>query len=83
VREVAADVKRILDGPRPMSAPEVPPHVAALEERLRERLGTRVGVRPGKGEKGRIVIEYFSRAELTRIVDLLSSGAFAAEPIVD
>jgi ParB family chromosome partitioning protein len=83
VREVEADVKRILDGPRPKSAPEVPPHVAALEERLRERLGTRVGVRPGKGEKGRIVIEYFSRAELTRIVELLSSGAFAAEPIVD
>jgi ParB family chromosome partitioning protein len=49
-----------------------PPWARELETRLRERLGTRVQVRPTTADKGRIVIEYFSRESLERILDALA-----------
>lgn len=75
VRDVEAEVKRGLEGPRTKSTLAVPGYVSAIEERLRKHLGTRVGLKAGKGEKGKIVIDYFSRAELARVVEVLSSGA--------
>ncbi len=48
------------------------PAVQAVETELREVLGTRVGIRQ-LGNKGRIEIEYFSREELDRLIDLLRS----------
>lgn len=46
--------------------------VAALEEDLKNVLGTRVNLVPG-ARKGRIEIEYYSREELERLIDLLKS----------
>lgn len=45
-------------------------HLRDLEAQLRERLGTRVRIH-ARGERGRIVLEYFSRDEFDRIFDLL------------
>jgi ParB family chromosome partitioning protein len=41
-----------------------------LEERLQKRLGTRVTLTPGR-RGGKIVLHYFSPAELDRLVELL------------
>lgn len=45
-------------------------HLEDLERQLRERLGTRVQVQD-RGGKGRVVIEYFSAAELDRLLEVL------------
>ncbi|MBI4597167.1 MAG: ParB/RepB/Spo0J family partition protein [Candidatus Omnitrophica bacterium] len=47
------------------------PNTAGLEEALRRALGTKVSVKARK-KGGRIVIEYFSSEELTRLLGLLS-----------
>ncbi len=58
--------------PRGISHPRVPQaHLEDVADRLKERLGTRVSVRAGRDDKGRIVIDYFSSAELERLVGLL------------
>jgi len=51
-----------------------PVEFADLEERLRQRTGTRVSLR-GRATKGRIVLHFFSREELERLVDLLGVSA--------
>jgi hypothetical protein len=38
-------------------------------ERLRRALATKVSIKKSRGEKGSITIEYFSTAELDRIVE--------------
>lgn len=43
-----------------------------LSRRLSDELGTKVAVRNGRNFQGRIVIEYFSREELDRLVDRLA-----------
>jgi ParB family chromosome partitioning protein len=45
-----------------------PTWCAELEQRMREALSTRVTVRDAGNYRGQIVIEYFSRADLDRIV---------------
>lgn len=52
-------------------------HLGDLEGQLRERLGTRVRVEDREG-RGRIVIEYFTPEELSRLVDQLLSGVGTA-----
>lgn len=47
------------------------PNIRAQEELLEERLGTKVQI-SGKGEKGRIVIEYYSKEELKRLMGELA-----------
>jgi ParB family transcriptional regulator, chromosome partitioning protein len=47
-----------------------PTEFADLEERLRQRMGTRVSLR-GRTTKGRIVLHFFSREELERLLELL------------
>ena len=55
------------DGPIESSAAA---YYDSLEDRLRQALGTRVSLKPN-GEKGRLVIEYFSREELERLMAVL------------
>ena len=45
-------------------------HLSDLEAQLRERLGTRVRLQD-RGTRGRIVIEYYSRDELDRLLETL------------
>jgi ParB family chromosome partitioning protein len=49
-----------------------PPYLADLEGRLRERLGTRVTVQD-RGGRGKLVIEYFSREELDRVLEVIGA----------
>jgi ParB family chromosome partitioning protein len=48
------------------------PHLLNLEQRLHHRLGTTVAIRPKNQERGQIVIDYDSRAELERLTALLA-----------
>jgi hypothetical protein len=43
-----------------------------MEARLQERLGTRVHVRNGQNYRGSILIEYYERADLERILELVA-----------
>lgn len=43
--------------------------IADFQERLRERLGTKVEINQ-QGDKGRIIIEYYSPGDLQRVLDL-------------
>jgi ParB family chromosome partitioning protein len=56
---------------RTRRAPE--PHVKALEDELRQLLGTKVTL-SGRKRGGRVIIEYFSPEDLTRIAHLLGAG---------
>ena len=72
VREAEAWVSRHTEEPPGPAEPRRPdPNVAAAEQTLQRRLGTRVRVLSGRGEKGRIVIEYYSAAELDRLYQRL------------
>jgi ParB-like chromosome segregation protein Spo0J len=48
------------------------PWIAELESRLRESLGTRVAIQNSKGYRGKIVIDYFDRATLERLCQVLA-----------
>lgn len=48
------------------------PDVARVEEELKEALGTRVTINQN-GKKGKIEIEFFSRDELDRLIELLKT----------
>ena len=48
----------------------MPPDLSEIEDRLRRILGTQVRIQT-KGEKGSVEIEYYSRDELERILELL------------
>ena len=47
------------------------PNVLAQEKMLEERLGTKVQI-TRTGDRGRIIIEYYSSGELKRILDELT-----------
>lgn len=67
------DVERVGQEQKAQASPEPASktnHIEDLEKQLRERLGTRVSVQDKAG-RGRIVIEYFSNEELTRLLDIL------------
>jgi ParB family chromosome partitioning protein len=73
VRETERLVQHLRDAqprerPRPTANPDRT--VVRLAERLQRALGTRVEIR-GRGERGRIVISYFSSAELDRLLERL------------
>ena len=75
VRATEAAAKRSAT-PR-KSAPADPglaPYMHDLEDQLRAALGTRVAIQ-ARGEKGKIVIEYFSRAEFEGLLDRLLGEA--------
>ncbi len=48
------------------------PDVKALEDQLRQILGTRVEIRPGRGRKGKILLEYYSVEDFNRLFKRLS-----------
>lgn len=58
--------------PRGTKAANLSPDATRVEEALRSSLGTKVRFRPGRGDdRGRIEIEYFSRDELERLLEIL------------
>jgi len=68
------DVERTVRPKRAETAqaePETPAYLGTLEDRLKLALGTRVRIRTGRGERGSIVIDYFSSDELSRLIDCL------------
>jgi ParB family transcriptional regulator, chromosome partitioning protein len=50
------------------------PDIAEAVSRLQYKLGTPVALKSMVGERGRLEIEFFSAADLTRLFDLLLSG---------
>lgn len=73
VRETETWVARHTTAPpEPTGAPRVDPNVKAAAENLQRRLGTKVSIRTGRGDRGLIVIQYFSTAELDRLYLRLS-----------
>lgn len=72
VREVEARV-RAARAPKevPRPAGSRPPWVAPLEARLRDALGTKATLE-GQAERGRIVLEYYSRQELERLLEQMA-----------
>lgn len=52
--------------------PEMPPWMRELESRLRTSLATKVSIQPSDAARGRIVLEYFSHADLDRLTELLA-----------
>lgn len=72
VREVEARVREAREAkevPRPVGARA--PWIAPLEARMRDALGTKV-VLEGRAERGKIVLEYYSRQDLERIIEHLA-----------
>src|SRR5206468_4257334 len=75
VREAEAWVSRHTEEPAPPKPATRPdPNVGAAQEALQRRLGTRVRIVAGIGEKGRILIEYYSTAELDRLYERLAKA---------
>ncbi|MCK4998205.1 MAG: ParB/RepB/Spo0J family partition protein [Anaerohalosphaera sp.] len=74
VREVERLVHNHLEGPADQKAPDrvKSPHISDLEKRLRDILGTKVQINTvKKGQKGKIVIDFYSLDEFDRLTDLL------------
>lgn len=63
------EVERIAKG-RKRSRQEIDPNLLPIEEALRSRFGTKVRVVKGR-KKGRIEIEFYSDADLERILDAI------------
>jgi ParB family chromosome partitioning protein len=76
VRQVEEEVRRVLAGKKPRATvKDLPTPLLDLQDRLARRLGTRVRVRPrARGEGGKIVVEYYSRQDLDRLVDRMDAG---------
>ena len=76
VRQVERMVRESTASADPISKPKEPPAdapwIKALEERLRERLGTKVALRNRPGYRGQISIDYFDRADLDRVIEILA-----------
>ena len=75
VRQTEELVRRLLRGkgqPRPVRAPS--PETRALESDFREALGTRVTLKRS-GEKGRIVIHFYSDEELDALYERIVGSA--------
>lgn len=66
-----AEARRVKTPP-PAAADTIPAWATQLEERMRRHLGTKVTLQNGPGYRGEIRIEYFSRADLERLSELLA-----------
>ena len=76
VRETESLVKRILDPPKEKKIQKNTAEDAiyeSLEERMKGIMGTKVFINRKKNNKGKIEIEYYSKDELERIIDLFES----------
>ena len=74
VREIERIVRKYLTGTE-NSRTDIrtkPPHILDLESKLRRQLGTKVNIETKKnGQKGKIVIEFYSLDEFDRLTDCL------------
>ena len=69
-------MKRILDPPKEKRAQKSSAEDAiyeSLEEKMKNIMGTKVQIHRKKNNKGKIEIEYYSKDELERIIDLFES----------
>ena len=77
VRETEALVKRMLEPPKTAKKSKFSSAEDAiyesLEEKMKSIMGTRVQIHRKKNNKGKIEIEYYSKDELERIIDLFES----------
>ena len=77
VRETEKLVKHIVEPPKKKAEKQVNTAEDAIYESLEEKMkgivGTRVFIHRKKNNKGKIEIEYYSRDELERIIDLFES----------
>ena len=77
VRETEALVKRMLEPPKTAKKQKTTTAEDAIYESLEEKMkgimGTRVLIHRKKNDKGKIEIEYYSKDELERIIDLFES----------
>lgn len=77
VRETVALVKRMLEPPKTAKKSKFSSAEDAiyesLEEKMKSIMGTRVQIHRKKNDKGKIEIEYYSKDELERIIDLFES----------
>ena len=78
VRDIERAVQALapVEAPAPAAKPpeaERSAHFDDLESQLQERLGTRVRVQD-RGGRGRVTIEYFTREEFDRILEILLDG---------
>lgn len=78
VREVEKMVRRQVAGGGELVKKEIvkPPHIADLEEKMRSQLGTKVDIMAKKGgQRGKIVIEFYSLDEFDSITERLGIEA--------
>lgn len=77
VRETEVLVKRMLEPPKTAKKSKFSSAEDAiyesLEEKMKSIMGTRVQIHRKKNDKGKIEIEYYSKDELERIIDLFES----------
>lgn len=77
VRETESLVKRMLEPPKTEKKSKFTTAEDAiyeiLEEKMKSIMGTRVQIHRKKKDKGKIEIEYYSKDELERIIDLFES----------
>ena len=76
VRETEKLVKAVLAPPKEKKSHSYSAEDAAyenLEEKIKSIMGTKVLIHRKKNDKGKIEIEYYSRDELERIIDLFES----------
>lgn len=79
VRETEKAARKIQKGSQikdsKIEKQKVDPNIKAAETKLRRYLGTQIQIIPdGKGTGGKIEIEYYGEADLTRIYDLLMNA---------
>ncbi len=73
VREIEKIVKEIQNG-KPEKKKEQPVHdfiYNDLEEKMKAAVGSKVSIKQGSKGKGKIEIEYYSREDLERIIELI------------
>ncbi len=77
VRETEKIVRAILEPPKKKPEKKIDLGLEALyeslEEKMKDVLGTKVSINRKKNNTGKIEIEYYSRDELERIIDLINS----------
>ena len=74
VREVEKLVKKIQQGKAEKKKEETIHDFiyTDLEEKMKEAVGTKVSIRQNAKGKGKIEIEYYSREDLERIIDIIT-----------
>ena len=72
VRQIEKLVAQDKLGKKPLKMKKKDPDLERVESELKEALGTRVKIKEN-GKKGKLEIEYFSRDELERLIELFKS----------